>query len=57
MKKPCKMVSGTMAEILETSRKLAPDPKLRRRVEREFKRRGMDLYIDDFGIGHLYSPL
>lgn len=51
------MVGATFQDLLETIHKLAGSSKLRKEVEDDFKKRGMTLKIDQFGIGHLYSPL
>jgi len=53
-----KMVVGTtFKDLLNTMNKLASSPSLRKKVEKEMKAKGMDITIDECGIGRLYTPL
>ena len=57
MKKSNKMIGCTAKEIFESTNALASSAKLRKETEKYFKKKGMDITIDEFGIGHLYTPL
>ena len=57
MKKNKEMVGATAKDLLETMNKLAGSAKLRKEVENDFKKRGMNIKIDPCGFGHMYLQL
>ena len=57
MKKNNEIISCTAKELYESMNKLAGSAKLRKEVEDDFKKRGMNVKIDPCGIGHMYFPL
>lgn len=56
LNKRCK-TTGTFSDLFDTMSKLAKSEKLRKKVERDFKKRGMNIKIDGMGVGHLILPL
>ena len=57
MKKRRPKTTATASELFETMSELSKSEKLRKKVERNFKKRGMNLKIDSMGVGHLILPL
>ena len=50
--------SATLKELMESSRRLASDPKARAKAEAEQRAKlkdGESFYIDELGIGHFFS--
>jgi len=47
----------TLSDMFKTMTELSKSEKLRKKVQKHFKKKGMDITIDSMGVGHLYLPL
>ena len=47
----------TSLDMFKTMTELSKSEKLRKKVQKHFKKKGMNITIDSMGVGHLYLPL